>query len=119
MMANERRTNFAPLPWPSEGSHHLEGDALDWQPTDAAGFSVKPLLSDPATGARTELWHMEPGAQVGAHSHDQLEEILVLSGEFSDDERTYRAGDYCVRAPGALHTARSERGCTVLVIYRS
>jgi anti-sigma factor ChrR (cupin superfamily) len=54
----------------------------------------------------------------GALSHDELEEILVLSGEFSDDERTYRTGDYCVRAPGALHTARSERGCTMLVIYR-
>jgi anti-sigma factor ChrR (cupin superfamily) len=118
MIANDRRAVFAPLPRPSEGSHHIDGDALDWQPTDAAGFCVKPLLSDPATGARTELWRMESGAQVGAHSHDQLEEVLVLSGEFSDDERTYRAGDYCVRAPGMLHTTRSERGCTVLVIYR-
>lgn len=119
MIADQRRAVSVPLPRLSEGSHHLDGDALDWQPTGAAGFWVKPLLSDPATGARTELWRMEPSAHVGAHSHEQLEETLVLSGEFSDDERTYRAGDYCVRAPGALHTTRSERGCTVLVIYRS
>ena len=118
MITNEKRAVFAPLPRPSEGSHHLYRHALAWQPTGAAGFYVKPLLSDPTTGARTELWRMEPGAQVGAHSHDQLEEILVLSGEFSDDERTYRTGDYCARAPGTLHTSRSERGCTVLVIYR-
>ena len=118
MTADKKGAASGPLPRPSEGSHHLDPNALDWQPTDAPGFWAKPLLRDPATGARTELSRMEPGANVGAHSHAELEEILVLSGEFSDEERTYRAGDYCIRAPGALHTTHSERGCTVLVIYR-
>ena len=118
MTANLKRTVSAPLARPSEGSHHLDANALDWRPTDTPGFWAKPLLRDAATGARTELSRMDPGAYVGAHSHDELEEILVLSGEFSDEERTYRTGDYCVRAPGALHTTRSERGSTVLVIYR-
>ena len=119
MTANETRVDIVPLARPSDGSHHLDGDALAWQSAGAAGFWVKPLLKDSASGGRTEVWRMDPGAEVGAHSHEELEEILVLSGEFSDDERTYRTGDYCVRAPGALHTARSEPGCTMLVIYRT
>jgi anti-sigma factor ChrR (cupin superfamily) len=118
MTADPKGTVSAPLPRPSEGSHHLDANALDWRPTDTPGFFAKPLLRDAATGARTELLRMEPGAHVGATRHDELEEILVISGEFSDDERTYRANDYCVRAPRALHTARSEQGCTMLVIYR-
>lgn len=119
MTADKKGAASGPLPRPIEGSHHLDPNALAWQPTDVPGFWAKPLLKDPTTGARTELLRMDPGAQVGALSHAELEEILVLSGEFSDHERTHRAGDYCVRAPGALHTARSERGCTMLVIYRT
>ena len=119
MTADTKAPASVPLPRPSEGSHYLDANALDWRLTDTPGFWVKPLLRDAATGARTELLRMDPGAHVGATRHAELEEILVLSGEFSDDERTHRAGDYCVRAPGALHTARSERGCTMLVIYRT
>jgi anti-sigma factor ChrR (cupin superfamily) len=119
MTTDKKSTASAPLVRPNQGSRHLDASALDWQRTDAPGFWAKPLFRDPATGARTELSRMDPGAQVGAHSHDELEEILVLSGEFSDDERSYRTGDYCLRAPGALHTTRSEHGCTVLVIYRA
>jgi len=117
-MTAEPRAGAVPLPRSDHGSRHLESRALTWQATDDAGFWIKPLFEDAASGARTLLMRMDPGAQVGTRSHDELEEILVLSGEFSDHERTHKQGDYCVRAPGAFHTARSERGCTMLVIYR-
>ncbi|HKF71514.1 MAG TPA: cupin domain-containing protein [Stellaceae bacterium] len=117
-MTAESRSSAAPLPRSELGSRHLQSGAMAWQVTDDAGFWIKPLFEDAASGSRTLLMRMDPGAQVGARSHDELEEILVLSGEFSDHERTHKQGDYCVRAPGAVHTARSERGCTMLVIYR-
>ena len=119
MMTRDEAGAGAPLPRFAEGSRHLASEGMAWRKTGDAGFWVKPLFEDGATGARTLLMRMDPGAQVGAHSHAELEEIMVLSGEFSDQECTYRAGDYCVRAPGALHTTHSERGCTVLVIYRT
>src|SRR5258708_9327621 len=84
MTADKKGAASVPLPRPSEGSHHLDPSALDWQPTDAPGFCAKPLLRDPVTGARTELSRMDPAAHVGVHSHDQLEAIPVLSGECSD-----------------------------------
>jgi anti-sigma factor ChrR (cupin superfamily) len=61
---------------------------------------------------------VDAGAFAPSHTHDQLEEIMVIEGEFFDEDCTYRAGDYCVRAPGTPHTSGSHDGCTVLLIYR-
>ena len=119
MSVDRETTASVPLARPNQGSHRLDASALAWLPTDSPGFWVKPLLADAAGGARTELMRIDPGAYVGEHSHDQLEEIYVLSGEFSDAERTYRPGDYCVRAVGAAHIAGSKTGCTMLLVYRA
>jgi anti-sigma factor ChrR (cupin superfamily) len=118
MTVDEIRNGPAPLARPSQGTHHLDANALAWRPTEA-GFWVKPLLADVSTGARTELMRIDPGASAEAHSHEELEEMFVLSGEFSDDGRTYRPGDYCVRAVGTIHGSSSKTGCTVLLIYRT
>lgn len=110
-------TSPSPLPRIESGSRHLVPEALEWQPTEAPGFWIKPLLDD-GKGGTTMLMRIDPGAYVGSHSHDQLEEILVLEGEFTDDDRTHRPGDYCLRAIGAPHVAGSKTGCTVLLVYR-
>jgi anti-sigma factor ChrR (cupin superfamily) len=119
MSVDRNTTASAPLARPNHGSHRLDANALAWLPTESPGFWVKPLLADAASGARTELMRIDPGAHVGERSHDQLEEIYVLSGEFSDAERTYGPGDYCVRAVGAVHVASSKTGCTMLLVYRA
>jgi anti-sigma factor ChrR (cupin superfamily) len=102
-----------------KGSHFLDAAALQWQPSDAPGFDIVTLFENPSTGESTALMRVEPGARTGSHSHDLFEEIYVLDGEFSDDERTYLRGQYCVRSPGTLHTAASEPGCVVMLIYRN
>lgn len=100
------------------GSHFIDPETHVWQTTDTPGFLVKPVFHDPATGASTTLMRIEPGAYAPPHAHDQLEEILVLDGDFGDEEHRYGPGQYCLRAAGALHTAHSKNGCTVLLIYR-
>jgi quercetin dioxygenase-like cupin family protein len=102
-----------------QGSHFLDATALQWQPTDTPGFDIVTLFENPFTGESTAMMRVEPGAGTGAHSHALFEEIYVLEGDFSDEERTYLRGQYCVRSPGTLHTAASERGCVVMLIYRS
>jgi anti-sigma factor ChrR (cupin superfamily) len=102
-----------------KGSHFLDAAALQWQPTNTPGFDIVTLFQDPSSGESTALMRVEPGASTGSHSHDLFEEIYVLDGEFSDEERTYLRGQYCVRSPGTLHTAASEQGCVVMLIYRS
>jgi anti-sigma factor ChrR (cupin superfamily) len=102
-----------------QGSHFLDATALQWQPSDTPGFDIVTLFENPSTGESTILMRVEPGASTGSHSHDLFEEIYVLDGEFSDEERTYLRGQYCVRSPGTLHTAASAPGCVVMLIYRS
>jgi anti-sigma factor ChrR (cupin superfamily) len=102
-----------------QGSHFLDATALQWQPSDTPGFDIVTLFENPSTGESTILMRVEPGASTGSHSHDLFEEIYVLDGEFSDEERTYLRGQYCVRSPETLHTAASAPGCVVMLIYRS
>jgi anti-sigma factor ChrR (cupin superfamily) len=102
-----------------KGSHFLDATALQWQPSDAPGFDIVTLFENPSTGESTALMRVKPGARTGSHGHDLFEEIYVLDGEFSDEERTYLRGQYCVRSPGTLHTAASEKGCIVMLIYRN
>ena len=45
MTGDKKGAASGPLPRPSEGSHHLDANALDWQRTDAPGFWAKPLLT--------------------------------------------------------------------------
>lgn len=102
-----------------KGSHFLDATALQWQPSDTPGFDIVTLFENPSTGESTVLMRVEAGARAGLHSHDLLEEIYVLDGEFSDEDRTYLRGQYCVRSPGTQHTAVSEQGCIVMLIYRN
>lgn len=82
------------------------------------GFETVTLFENRATGDLTQLMRVAPGACAGPHAHDRLEEILVLDGTFADDACEYRQGAYCIRAPVAVHTARSATGCLVLLVYR-
>lgn len=108
----------APLPRPESGSQFLEPAKLEWQATETPGFWIKPLLRD-AGGGTTMLMRIDPGAFADMHSRDQVEEIFILEGEFSDQHRTYKTGDYCLRAIGAQHIASSKSGCKVLLVYRN
>lgn len=93
------------------------GDVQDWEPSDADGFLMKTLFSDPSTGDRTLLMQYAPGAHAGAHSHEQVEHVYVLDGSFRDEYGTYHRGDYLMRVPGAVHSAQTDEGATVLLMY--
>lgn len=90
----------------------------EWQPSGTPGFWVKPLVEDAEAGLRTWLMKSDPGASSALHSHqDEIEQIYVLDGSFSDTEGTYGPGDYIIRAAGAPHLTSCENGSLSLVIY--
>lgn len=105
---------FAP---PDEGSRYISPAERPWQPTDAEGFWLKPLVHEQSGQIKTALMKIDPGAFAPLHAHEELEQILVLEGSFYDQDRKVRAGDFVVRAPGARHTAGSEDGALVLLIF--
>lgn len=101
------------------GSSFLDPGNLSWQTSDTLGFDTITLFENRSTGESTVLMRVAPGAFADVHSHELLEEIYVLEGEFADQTQRYAKGQYCIRAAGAPHTATSESGCLVLLVYRS
>jgi anti-sigma factor ChrR (cupin superfamily) len=106
-----------PIALPREHSRGVDAAAAAWQDCGADGFFIKPLMEDADSGLRTWLMKVEAGAFSAPHAHDEVEQIYVLDGTFYDQEKTYAAGEYIVRAPGAMHTAGSETGAVVLLFY--
>lgn len=67
---------------------------MEWQPSGAGGFWLKPLFEHPEGKLKTWLMKIDPGAYSPIH-----------------------AGDMIVRATRALHEAGSETGALALGIY--
>lgn len=75
------------------------------------------VLHETPDGARVAILRYAAGAQVPAHRHEGYEYIHVLEGEQSDERGSYGAGSFVVNEPGMTHSVRSERGCTVLIVW--
>ena len=90
---------------------------MQWEPTDTEGFWVKRLYEDEDRHECTWLMRIDPGAYSSPHAHEQFEQVYVLEGSFYDDDRLVKAGEFCARSPGAVHSAASEEGALMLVMY--
>ena len=102
---------------PKLGSQLQKTDEMPWQDCGAPGFWAKPLVEDATAGVRTWLMKVDAGAFSDMHAHSEYEQIYVLAGSFYDQDGCYGPGDFIVRAPGAMHTAGSDDGATVLLFY--
>jgi anti-sigma factor ChrR (cupin superfamily) len=98
------------------GTSYIDSAAVDWQPAGDK-YWTKLLREDPVRGEKTLLMKLDAGASFQLHAHDEVEQIFVISGSFFDQNRVLHAGDYACRAPGALHTAGSDKGAVMLLIY--
>lgn len=63
----------------------------------------------------TSIVRYAPGSHFPSHPHPGGEEILVLSGTFSEDGRHYPAGWYLRNPPGSDHRPSSEEGAVIFV----
>jgi anti-sigma factor ChrR (cupin superfamily) len=115
VFVRQAHTGLAGLP--PAGSLDFNSTQIDWQECGAQGFRIKPLLEDTEAGLRTWLMQVDAGAFSSLHAHDEIEQIYVLEGSFYDQDKTYRPGEFIVRAPGAMHSAGSEDGAVVLLFY--
>ncbi|WP_415054390.1 cupin domain-containing protein [Halopseudomonas sp.] len=69
----------------------------------------------PESGEVTSLVEYLPGARFPHHRHPNGEEILVLSGVFSDEGGDYPAGSYLRSPAGSRHSPFSQPGCQIFV----
>ena len=111
------KTPGAAVTPPLSGSAYRRAAATAWA-EGGQGYWVKPLFEDPATGERTLLMRIAPGTVSHPHAHEgEFEQIFMVEGTFEDDSGALKPGDYACRAPGSVHSGRTETGCVMLLIY--
>jgi anti-sigma factor ChrR (cupin superfamily) len=94
----------------------IETHQQPWIASPKAGVWRKPLAREDAEkGHATSLVKFEAGASFSEHDHPLGEEILVLSGTFSDHSGDYQAGSYFRHTEGYKHAPFSKEGCVLFV----
>jgi anti-sigma factor ChrR (cupin superfamily) len=94
----------------------IDTNTQDWQASPMPGVERKPLAREDAErGHATSIVRYEPGSSFSEHGHPLGEEILVLSGTFSDHTGDYPAGTYFRNPEGFRHAPFSAEGCVILV----
>jgi len=66
----------------------------------------------------TSIVRYAPGSVFPRHAHPSGEEILVLSGTFSDETRDFPEGWYLRNPPDSAHTPASREGALIFVKLR-
>ena len=102
---------------PALASRFVDIEAMPWQDTPNPGMKVKVLYHDPKSGLLTILSKLAPGCGIPEHTHEDLEQTLVLEGSLVDDEGACTAGNFVIRAKGSRHAPVAPQGCTMLVFF--
>jgi anti-sigma factor ChrR (cupin superfamily) len=88
-----------------------------WKPFGVPGIDVKQLGKDPATGQRTFLLRLQPGAVLPAHEHAHAEHCYVVEGSIYDGDHSIEAGDFELRMAGSNHGASyTDTGAILLIV---
>jgi anti-sigma factor ChrR (cupin superfamily) len=91
-------------------------DEFAWQPL-APGIFLKTLHQDAARKYQTALVRMDAGAHYPSHSHAEIEELFMLSGELHVEGQLMRSGDYCRGDSGSVHGETfTDTGCLFLLM---
>ena len=77
--------------------------SIEWRATRHEGIFLHVLRRDDATGDATVLIRMKPSCGYPAHSHNGIEEVLILEGGYRDQKGEHRAGDYVLNEAGSAH----------------
>jgi anti-sigma factor ChrR (cupin superfamily) len=91
-------------------------DDYRWVASPQAGVERVMLDRIGAEKARaTSLVRYAPESCFPRHPHPGGEEVLVLSGTFSEDDQDYPAGWYMRNPPGSSHAPASREGALIFV----
>jgi anti-sigma factor ChrR (cupin superfamily) len=97
-------------------SRFLDLETVPWIDT-GPGNQMKILYHDKTTGLLTVLTKLAPGAGIPEHTHEDLEQTLVLEGSLEDHEGACTAGNFVIRPKGSRHAPTAPNGCTMLVFF--
>ena len=88
----------------------------EWEEA-APGISCKLLATDTEKHCVSMLVRLAPGAAYPPHRHAGIEELYLLEGELTIDDKKLYPGDYNRAEPGtADQRVWSETGCTCVLL---
>ncbi|WP_245931972.1 cupin domain-containing protein [Marinomonas aquiplantarum] len=94
----------------------IDTNQEEWIGSPMTGVFRKPLAREEAErGHATSIVQYQPKSVFRPHPHPLGEEILVLSGVFSDESGDFKAGSYFRNPPGTSHAPHSDEGCLLFV----
>lgn len=97
----------------------VNGDEYQWIASPQQGVERVMLDRIGEEKARaTSIVRYAPNSHFPEHQHPGGEEILVLSGTFSDEMGDYPAGWYLRNPPGSAHQPFSDQGAIIFVKLR-
>lgn len=104
----------------TDGFRRVAGADLAWQPSPSPTVWRKRLFHSgaPEAGQVTSIVRYDAGSTFHEHGHPEGEEILVLSGTFSDERGDFPAGSYMLNPEGFRHAPSSREGCVLFVKLR-
>jgi anti-sigma factor ChrR (cupin superfamily) len=98
----------------------VDTNEMSWTESKSAGVWRKRLhlVGSEEKGQVTSIVRYDASSSFPAHDHPKGEEILVLSGVFSDERGDWPAGSYLLSPQGFRHKPFSKDGCELLVKLR-
>jgi anti-sigma factor ChrR (cupin superfamily) len=110
----------SPPPTPLAGIRRVAAAELEWQASPSPQVWRKRLFhaGPPEAGQVTSIVRYDAGSRFHEHGHPEGEEILVLSGTFSDERGDFGAGSYMLNPEGFRHAPFSHEGCLLFVKLR-
>lgn len=100
---------------PNPSARVRRGEAIEYEPVEAAAGLRKGVLIDESDGAPNfamRRFVLEPGAEVPRHTNEVEHEQYVLEGEYvvgiGDEEHVVTPGDSLLIPAGAVHWYRNE-----------
>ena len=95
--------------------HETPYDAYDLEGPAQDDMRLLRVSYDAETRRGVYVIRMEPGAVTIAHTHECLEEFLILEGELIESDGTVlKKGDFASYRPGSRHNSRTETGCLLV-----
>lgn len=91
----------------------------EYQPGLRKNVLIYPLFDntkDDPQGSDAALIRYLPDAFTPPHLHVGYEMVLVLAGDYIENDVSYAPGALIIRAPGTTHEMRSKHGCTILAM---
>jgi anti-sigma factor ChrR (cupin superfamily) len=93
----------------------LRSQNLEWKPHRIEGVECALLFLDPVNRMRSLLVKVAAGVVYPLHQHRGIEEIYMLEGNLTINDRTYLAGDYIRSHPNSIHAPSTSMGCMFFI----